>query len=641
MRHLLVFIPLFIVLILLAGSAQAATNVTLVSPANGNVSTTPTSVNYTFNCSASDSVQLANISLWINSTGIWEQNQTENKTGIWNFSVFNLTLGPGYYIWNCRVGDNSSNYNFSSQNWTIQITASDLTPPNLWFAPPVLGNQSGTPNNWIYVNVSANESLNASILNWYNGTWQNLSMAVNGNGSWINMTGLSDRSYYFRVYGNDTAGNWNVTEDRSITVDTIYPAINITSPQNGSVYSNTTLYLNFTYSETNLHSCWYQYNGTNATLGNCTGANFTALDHQQSELRVWINDTAGNLNSSAVVFSVCTVSWSCTSWSACSGGVQSRTCTDLYTCGNDTGRPSIYNLCETPGGGGGGGGASFDITPQVSKKWETIAPGEEVSMDIQTPGLELSQVKILVTSELRNVSMAIAKIDSVPQGVSGVSGKVYQYVNVSASGLRNLKSAGIGFKVSKSWLEKNNINRSRVYLNRYRPSLSTEGLGEQAAGWVRLNTSYQGEDNSSVFYYSFTPGFSYFAITGETVSIQPPAQPGMQSQQNKTITCNNNGICDPGENQSGCLDCKPLERECDKGEFRCNGKILQVCGNDGQWMFMEECANGCLDARCKEGVMGIPGLMAAIIIVISGIIAYILGITVWRRRISPYRYFRI
>ncbi len=44
----------------------------------------------------------------------------------------------------------------------------------------------------------------------------------------------------------------------------------------------------------------------------------------------------------------CVPNWDCTSWSSCSGGTQTRTCTDLNSCGVDTGKPSESKSCTNP-----------------------------------------------------------------------------------------------------------------------------------------------------------------------------------------------------------------------------------------------------------------------------------------------------
>jgi len=46
---------------------------------------------------------------------------------------------------------------------------------------------------------------------------------------------------------------------------------------------------------------------------------------------------------------VCTPSWTCGSWSSCSSGTQTRTCTDSNNCGVTTGKPSTSQSCTYSG----------------------------------------------------------------------------------------------------------------------------------------------------------------------------------------------------------------------------------------------------------------------------------------------------
>jgi len=45
---------------------------------------------------------------------------------------------------------------------------------------------------------------------------------------------------------------------------------------------------------------------------------------------------------------LCTESWTCGGWSACSGGTQTRTCTDANACGTTTSRPVLSQSCVMP-----------------------------------------------------------------------------------------------------------------------------------------------------------------------------------------------------------------------------------------------------------------------------------------------------
>jgi hypothetical protein len=43
--------------------------------------------------------------------------------------------------------------------------------------------------------------------------------------------------------------------------------------------------------------------------------------------------------------STCTPVWTCSAWSACVNGVQTRTCTDTNNCGTTLGRPALSQTC--------------------------------------------------------------------------------------------------------------------------------------------------------------------------------------------------------------------------------------------------------------------------------------------------------
>ncbi|NOQ56230.1 MAG: hypothetical protein GQ477_05505, partial [Nanohaloarchaea archaeon] len=116
-----------------------------------------------------------------------------------------------------------------------------------------------------------------------------------------NIINLTDGSYIYTAYAQDLAGNVNSTETRTLTVDTTNPYVNLHSPTN-TTYADTNITLNYTSSDTNLDTTWYEYNSTNTTL--TTNTTFTALDDQQSTIILWANDTAGNINSTSVTFTV-------------------------------------------------------------------------------------------------------------------------------------------------------------------------------------------------------------------------------------------------------------------------------------------------------------------------------------------------
>jgi len=87
----------------------------------------------------------------------------------------------------------------------------------------------------------------------------------------------------------------------------------------------------------------------------------------------------------------CTENWDCTDWSACVGGVQTRTCTDLNECGTEINKPSESQVCtvEPTTGGPSVGGPIFggstisepELEPEPEISAEPVISDIEISLD--------------------------------------------------------------------------------------------------------------------------------------------------------------------------------------------------------------------------------------------------------------------
>ncbi len=95
----------------------------------------------------------------------------------------------------------------------------------------------------------------------------------------------------------DTDGDCGfATENRTFTIDTIFPIVNVTSPigNQGTFFSGINLTLNWTAIDSNLDICWYNYEGINTTVtcGDNT-TNLTVTDSSLTNLTFFANDTIG------------------------------------------------------------------------------------------------------------------------------------------------------------------------------------------------------------------------------------------------------------------------------------------------------------------------------------------------------------
>jgi len=128
---------------------------------------------------------------------------------------------------------NSKLYNGSASGvrvTNISASASIMTAnlivswplPIITFASPTPDNNSYLLQNWVYVKITSDETLNTALLEW-NGT--NETMLGSGTTRYKNKTALSDGNHSYRVWGNDSTNNWNVTEIKKVMIDTAPPVV--------------------------------------------------------------------------------------------------------------------------------------------------------------------------------------------------------------------------------------------------------------------------------------------------------------------------------------------------------------------------------------------------------------------------------
>ena len=136
----------------------------------------------------------------------------------------------------------------------------------------------------------------------------NASMNAEFGRYFFNQTEIREGFYNYYGYLNDSAGNSNTTETRLFTVDRTAPRINFTSPTpaNNSRAKGNIHVINISIIDTNtISSCTLQvYNGTfsatNFTMQiqglNCN-VTINAVDGYNYTLKAYVNDSAGNFNS--------------------------------------------------------------------------------------------------------------------------------------------------------------------------------------------------------------------------------------------------------------------------------------------------------------------------------------------------------
>ncbi|WP_340820700.1 S-layer protein domain-containing protein [Methanolobus sp. WCC4] len=164
------------------------------------------------------------------------------------------------------------------------------------------------------------------------------------------------------------------------------------------------------------------------------------------------------------------------------------------------------------GGGGGGGGATGELYENIAFKdvrSEFVTKDSVTSYDFTDEDNELEYIRFTASRNWGKISTTVeclhdtsALVDKEPEGT------VYRNLNiwVGKSGFsENIEDCVIGFKVSKEWLAENEIDEGSVRLLHYSD-------GE----WEELDTELVDEDDGYLHFEARTPGFSPFAIVGDS-----------------------------------------------------------------------------------------------------------------------------
>ncbi|MDD4353465.1 MAG: hypothetical protein PHN56_03340, partial [Candidatus Nanoarchaeia archaeon] len=228
-----------------------------------------------------------NITQWLNISvtdfhkdSVWFFNGSENVTYIdsmlFNFSEGNNTLT----VW---ANDSLGNLNTSSVSFEIDSVApliEILLPKNMSYN-----------SNIVWFNATANENVNSWIVN-YNGT--NSSMNINS--SLI----VEDGDYNLLLYAVDNFGNVGLNNSINFIVDTIAPSLEIISPTNFAK-NNITQLLNISVFDSHKDSIWFVNGSENISYSSPMLVNFL---EGNNVLTVWANDSANNINSATVTFTI-------------------------------------------------------------------------------------------------------------------------------------------------------------------------------------------------------------------------------------------------------------------------------------------------------------------------------------------------
>ena len=284
-----------------------------------NVSVENTDALTTANITQVDIVIPASFTFTSSSDGTSASSSTFSDSGstlTWSNDglIMNLTT---QYFWFDATASTPGDYNLTvsttnssgTSSTNLAVTVNDTTAPSLTFGTGAESDYVNISRTNIFMNFSATDeggNLESIEIRLYNSSRAliNSSLTLSSSAS-LNITSLSDGTYYYNASTNDTLGFAENSATRTVTVDTEYPVITLISPTQGT--SGTETSYNFTFNVTDnvgITSCKLIINdieeSSSSQIQNATTIGIVSSTMSEDD-NIWLincTDNAGNINSS-------------------------------------------------------------------------------------------------------------------------------------------------------------------------------------------------------------------------------------------------------------------------------------------------------------------------------------------------------
>jgi len=388
-----------------------------------------------------------NFSVYISKDG--NLFKKDFNTSLTSYSFTNTTeTNYSFIIGAVNVTSSETN---SSLVWMIV----DTTDPSLAYVSPTPADNTGVDQDWIYVNVTASDTNNDSLLF----TLSNSTGIVNQTSytyttTRINWTGLPKNvAYTFNVTANDSATRSTSIATRTFTLDAIAPSPSLTKKTSGQ----TSLILSISGAE---GTCTVDRSG--ATISGSTLTETGLSCGKSYAYVVTCTDSAGNAGASPA--------------------------TSFRTTG-----------CSS-------GGIVTERSKKASYSFSKITPGVATILKNFDAEIGVKEIKIEVNNEAQSVSITVTKYNDKPAAVSvGKTGKVYKYLEIQENNLAGkLDKAIVTLRVTKSWISSNGLDAGDVALFRFDDSLGV---------WNEMLTTHIGSEGDNELYDVELTSFSFFVIS--------------------------------------------------------------------------------------------------------------------------------
>ncbi|MEA3457799.1 MAG: PGF-pre-PGF domain-containing protein [Candidatus Thermoplasmatota archaeon] len=166
-------------------------------------------------------------------------------------------------------------------------------------------------------------------------------------------------------------------------------------------------------------------------------------------------------------------------------------------------------------------GATEKIEIKVEKEIGNVSVGKKVIVKSEKSNqTSITGLEFVTSIDCKEVKFTVAKLKDRPEEITEeptANGTIYRYLDIKLTSNdtylheEEFESMKFEFKVEKTWINENNVEKETITLIRYHD------------GWQHLSTMLLREDDNYVYYEAETPGLSTYTVVGTQIVEASPS----------------------------------------------------------------------------------------------------------------------
>jgi PGF-pre-PGF domain-containing protein len=174
---------------------------------------------------------------------------------------------------------------------------------------------------------------------------------------------------------------------------------------------------------------------------------------------------------------------------------------DYITANNS----SVYNGDVTIIGDSSQTNIQYVETTQVN-----MDNSQKVTVDVKNDNSVVNNIYFESTTDSGKAKVVIEDLKDDTSLVEKPTGDIYKSFNIwiDSDNVNDIEDAAVNFKVEKTWLQANGLDKSSIVLNMYDNSK-----------WVAVPITITGQDSTYVYFTAEVSEYSTFAITSKTITV--------------------------------------------------------------------------------------------------------------------------